>query len=174
LTKCGELEDQLYSGMIRNDDELKARAMELCASVQVSDGREKVWRRGDILVGEVTEISPAIEKRRRIYLTPGAYIMAETMGPDARVIGKGAVAAMVLGNRFTQKLAGDGIARARGRVSERLIGEIFEDAARRTASVSKEFTILRTEARQADPKAALMAALVKDCSKSGWRLCDQR
>jgi hypothetical protein len=160
--------------MLRNDEELKARAKELRASIQVEDGREKVWRKGDLLVGEVTEISPALEKRRRIYLTPGAYVMADVTGSDAGVIGKGKVAAMVLGNRFTQRLAGEGIAKADSRVSEEVIRSIFEDAGDRTASVSKEFTILRTEVRRSDPEAAVLAALNEDCDKSGWRLCGRQ
>jgi hypothetical protein len=160
--------------MIRNDEELKARAKEFGASIQIADGREKVWRNGDFLVGEVTERSAALEKRRRIYLTPGAYVMADITGPDARVIGKGRVAAMVLGNRFTQKLASEGIAKADSRVSEKVIRAIFDDAGDRTASVSKEFTILKTEVQQSDPGAAVLAALKEDCDKSGWRLCGRQ
>ena len=57
LGPCPELEEELYSGQIKNDQELADRARELGASLQISDGREKVWRRGDLLVGEVTEIS---------------------------------------------------------------------------------------------------------------------
>lgn len=157
-----------------NDDELKARAKELGASIQVSDGREKVWSQGDILVGEVTEISPAIEKRRRIYLTPGAYVMADITDQEAKIIGIGKVAAMVLGNKFTQKLAGEGIAQAKGRVSEQVIKTIFEDAGKRTASVSKEYTAISTAVKKPDPEAAVLAELKEDCKKSGWRLCGQQ
>lgn len=178
MAKCPELEGELYSGKIRNDDELKARAKELGASIQVSDGREKVWiwsqGKGNILVGEVTEISPAIERRRRIYLTPGAYVMADITDKEAKIIGMGKVAAMVLGNKFTQKLAGEGIAKAKGRVSEQVIKTIFEDAAKRTASVSKEYTVLSTAVKKPDPEAAVLAALKEDCEKSGWRLCGQQ
>lgn len=176
MAKCPELEEELYSGKIRNDDELKARAKDLGASIQVSDGREKVWsqEKGDILVGEVTEISPALERRRRIYLTPGAYVMADITDKEAKITGMGKVAAMVLGNKFTQKLAGEGIAKAKGRVNEQVIKTIFEDAAKRTASVSKEYTVLRTEVRPSNPDAAVLAALKEDCEKSGWRLCGQQ
>ncbi len=174
MAKSPELEEELYSGKIRNDEELKARAKELGASIQVSDGREKVWRQGDILVGEVTEISSRLERRRRIYLTPGAYAMADITGIEAKTIGIGGVAVMVLGNKFTQKLAGEGVAKAKGIVNEQVIKTIFEDAGRRTASVSREYTILRTDVRQPDPEAAILAALKEDCRKSGWRLCGQQ
>ncbi len=72
LGGCPELEDELYSGRIRNDRELLAKAKALKATLQVSDGKDKVWRRGDLLVGEVTEISSQQERRRRIYLAPGS------------------------------------------------------------------------------------------------------
>ncbi len=174
LAKTPELEEELYLGKIRNDEELKARARELGASIQVSDGREKVWRQGDILVGEVTEISSSLERRRRIYLAPGAYVMADITGIEAKIISIDGVAVMVLGNKFTQKLAGEGVAKAKGIVNEQVIKTIFEDAGRRTASVSREYTILRTGARQPDPEAAVFAAFKEDCRKSGRRLCGQQ
>ena len=87
---------------------------------------------------------------------------------------RGTVAAMVLGNKFTQKLAGEGIAKAGASMRENVIRAIFEDAGERTASVSKEFTILRTEVCQSSPVASVLAALEEDCSKIGWRLCGQQ
>lgn len=158
-------------GKIRSDQELVARAKELGASLQVSDGREKVWRRGDVLVGEVTEISPRLERRRRIYLAPGAHLIAEIEGGEARVTDQGRTGCVVFGNRFTQKLAGEGVARAGGRVNEVLIRNIQAEAAGRTASVSREATVLRTEVQLANPEAEILRALEEDCLKSGWRLC---
>ena len=90
LGPCPELEEELYSGQIKNDQELADRARELGASLQVSDGREKVWRRGDLLVGEVTEISAKLSRRRRIYLTPGASLQVDiTSGEDSTSAGRG-------------------------------------------------------------------------------------
>ena len=77
LGSCPPLEAELYSGQIRDDRELEARAEALGAVIQVSDGREKVWRRGDLLVGEVTELSPRLQRRRRIYIAPGASLQVE-------------------------------------------------------------------------------------------------
>ena len=77
LGPCPELEEELYSGQIENDQELADRARELGATLQISDGREKVWRRGDLLVGEVTEISAKLSRRRRIYLAPGASLQVD-------------------------------------------------------------------------------------------------
>jgi len=181
LGPCPELEEELYSGQIKNDRELADRARELGASLQVSDGREKVWRRGDLLVGEVTEISARLSRRRRIYLVPGASLQVDIIsgeetgkegaGGEARIRAWDGVGCTVFGNRFTQKLAYEEVGRAGGRVSEALIKSILEKAGNETASVSRENTVLRSDSRQSDPKAALLVALEEDCKESSWRLC---
>jgi hypothetical protein len=181
LGSCPGLEEELYSGQIENDGKLAARARELGASLQICDGREKVWRRGELLVGEVTEISPKLCRRRRIYLTPGASLqvditdggdsVGEDAGGEARIRAWGGVGCTVFGNRFTQKLASEEVARAGGRVSEALIKGILEKAGMQTASVSREHTVLRCDAKNPDARAALYRALEEDCQESGWRLC---
>ena len=187
LGSCPRLEEELYSGQIENDGKLADRARELGASLQICDGREKVWRRGELLVGEVTEISPKLCRRRRIYLTPGASLQVditgggdsgedagregEGAGGEARIRAWGGVGCTVFGNRFTQKLASEEVARAGGRVSEALIKGILEKAGMQTASVSREHTVLRCDTKNPDARAALYRALEEDCQESGWRLC---
>ena len=174
LGSCPKLEEELYSGRIRNDQELLARARELGASCQVSDGREKVWRSKDVLAGEVREISAHFERRRRIYLVPGAHLIVDITGGEARITGRGKVGCIVLGNRFTQMLAGEGVGRAKGRVNEQLIKGILAEAGEKTASVSRGYTVLKCDVRQLDPEAALLSALKEDCEKNGWKLCGLR
>ncbi|MEI8004525.1 MAG: hypothetical protein WCG94_09310, partial [Methanothrix sp.] len=65
------------------------------------------------------------------------------------------------------------VGRAGGRVDEALIKSILIKAGEKTASVSRVNTVLRSDARQADPKAHLLSALEEDCKESGWRLCAQ-
>jgi hypothetical protein len=187
LGSCPKLEEELYSGQIRDDQMLAARARELCATLQISDGREKVWRQGDLLVGEVTEISARLSRRRRIYLTPGASLQVDiTSGEDAGSA-KGAgekgaggeakirswdgVGCTVFGNRVTQKLAYEEVGRAGGRVNEALIRSILVKAGESTASVSRGHIVLHSIVKQSDPKAALLKALEEDCKENGWRLC---
>lgn len=177
LGSCPELEEELYSGQIENDRELADRARELGASLRVCDDREKVWRRGDLLVGEVTEISTRLSRRRRIYLAPAASLQVditstEGQGGEARILAWDGVGCTVFGNRFTQKLAYEVVGRAGGRVDEALIKSILEKAGEKTASVSRKSTVLRSDARKADPRALLLRALEEDCKESGWRLCD--
>lgn len=203
LGSCPRLEEELYSGQIKDDQQLLVRAGELGAALQITSSKEKVWRRGDLLVGEVTEISAVLSRRRRIYLTPGASLQvditsgglaelelmelaelpdseagraAEKDSPDktygeARIRAWDGVGCTVFGNRFTQKLAYDEVGRAGGRVNEPLIKSILAKAGESTASVSRESTILRSDIKQPDPRAALLRALEEDCKESGWRLC---
>ncbi|MDM7913593.1 MAG: DUF2121 domain-containing protein, partial [Methanotrichaceae archaeon] len=137
--------------------------------------REKVWRhaKGDILVGEVTEISLEAERRRRIYLTSGSYLMVEIANGEAMISGQGKVGCIVLGNKLTQRLAGEAIKKAGGRMNEEIMRSIFADIGSRTASVSKEYTVLRTEVKLPDPAAALLDAFREDCKNSKWKLCGQ-
>jgi len=183
LGSCQELEAELYSGQIKDDQELEARAEAFGAVLQVSDGREKVWRRGDVLVGEVTELSPQLQRRRRIYIAPGASLQVEiksgleaeleleSKGGEARIKAWGGVGCTVFGNRFTQKLAAEEIARAGARVDLSLIQRIFQKAGEKTTSVSREHTILKSNVVRADARAGLLAALQADCEECGWRLC---
>ncbi|MBN1235005.1 MAG: DUF2121 domain-containing protein [Methanotrichaceae archaeon] len=201
---CPELEEELYSGKIESDTKLAARAKELGASLQISDGREKVWRRGNLLVGEVTEISAELFRRRRIYIAPGASLQVDITSSDAavadayananaagysckgasseeacneeangeaRIRAWGGVGCTVFGNRFTQKLAYEEVSRAGGRVNEALIKSILAKAGEKTASVSREYTVLQSIAKRTDVRAALLQALEEDCKEFGWRLC---
>ncbi len=181
LGSCSALEEELYSGKIRNDEDLVARSKELGASLQVADGREKVWKLRredrDLLIGEVTEISLNSDRRRRIYLAPGAYLMAEIADGNAKITGQGKTGCIVLGNKLTQRLAGEAIKKAGGRMDETVMRSIFADAGEKTASVSKDYAVFTAGARQTDPTVdpmdVLIAQFKEDCEKSGWRLCGQ-
>jgi len=134
-------------------------------------------------VGEVTELSPQLQRRRRIYIAPGASLQVEiksgleaeleleSKGGEARIKAWGGVGCTVFGNRFTQKLAAEEIARAGSRVDLSLIQRIFQKAGEKTASVSREHTILKSNVVRADARADLLAALQADCEECSWRLC---
>ena len=64
------------------------------------------------------------------------------------------------------------VVQANGRVNEALIRKIFQEAAERTASVSQEHVILRSERIFSTPQKALEKALEEDCQENGWKLCD--
>lgn len=63
-----KLEEVLYSGEIKSDEELFKKASEFDVTVHINDTREKVKSLGNLLSGEVLSIGKD-SKRRRMYLT---------------------------------------------------------------------------------------------------------
>lgn len=170
--KAEALEEELYSGKIRTDEELLKRAEELGSVIHIADGREKVWKRGDgeVLVGEVTELSVESQRRRRIYLVAGEYILVEISGNRAEISKMGKSTLVILGNKFTRDLAYRRLA-ATGKAPEILsMTSLFEEARRATASVSPDFTILSSEKVHSNPEAVLLGALREDCEERGWEI----
>ncbi|WP_459201562.1 MJ0548 connectase family domain-containing protein [Methanococcus sp. CF] len=63
-----KLEELLYSGKIKTDDELLKKASEFGVNVHINDSQEKVRKIGNLLCGEVRSIGKD-SKRRRMYLS---------------------------------------------------------------------------------------------------------
>ncbi len=124
-------------------------------------------------MGEIQEISKDRMKKRRIYLAPGAYIMADFNGSEARIIDKGCKACLVIGNRFTQLMTKEKVAKAQSILNEQVLRSIFEEVAERTASISRKYTLLCSVACSPIKIDFLLNMLREDCQESGWRLCDQ-
>ena len=166
------LEEELYSGKIRTDEDLKKRAEELGSVIQIADGREKVWKRGDgeVLVGEVTEISVESQRRRRVYLVPGGYILVEISGKRAEVSKRGKSTLVILGNKFTRDFAYQRLGSVGKAPDHSSMKSLFEEARRATASVSPDFTILSSDKVHSNPEAVLLGALREDCEERGWEL----
>ena len=166
------LEEELYSGRIRTDEELRRRAEELGSNIRISDGREKVWKWGDggVLVGEVTELSVDSQRRRRIYLVPGGYLLVEIAGKKAEVSKRGKSTLIILGNRFTREFAYQRLG-ASGKPPElSSMRSLFEEAMEATASVSPDYTLLTSDEVNPNPEAVLLRALREDCEEGGWEL----
>ena len=168
--EAGALEEELYGGKIRTDEDLRKRAEELGSKIAINDGHEKVWKRGDLLAGEVTELSFDRQRRRRIYAVPGGYILVEIDGQKAEITKRGKSTLVILGNRFTRDLAFKRLGSGKP-PDEESFKALFEEAGRATASASPDFTILTTDGKKLDPKAALLRALKEDCREGGWELC---
>ncbi|HII07292.1 MAG TPA: DUF2121 domain-containing protein [Methanotrichaceae archaeon] len=166
--KAEALEEELYSGKIKTDDELLKRADELGSRIQISNGREKVWKRGEVLVGEVTEISVESQRRRRIYLVPGCYLLVEISGNKAEVSKRGKSTLIILGNKFTRDLAYRRLG-ATGKAPDlSSMNSLFEEVRRATATVSPNYTTLHSEKVHSNPEAILIRALREDCEEKGW------
>jgi hypothetical protein len=166
------LEEELYSGRIRTDEELIRRAEELGSVIHIADGREKVWKRrdGEVLVGEVTELSVESQRRRRVYLVPGGYILVEISGKRAEVSKRGKSTLVILGNRFTREFAYQRLGAVGKAPDLSSLKSLFEEARRATASVSPDFTLLSSDKIHSNPEAVLLQALREDCEERGWEL----
>ncbi len=166
---CRALEDELYSGGIHNDEELLKRARELSATIYVSDNREKVWQDGDVLVGEVTEVSASSSKRRRVYVTSGAYLIVDVVDGNATISGKGGTSLVILGNRYTRDAAGRALQRL-SRIDAQSVMDVMKKVGAESATMSKEYTMLRVSTKHGDPAAHLMQTFLRDCERMGWRV----
>ena len=166
------LEEELYSGKIRTDEELRRRAEELGSKIQISDGREKVWKRGvgGVLVGEVTELSVESQRRRRVYLVPGGYLLVEIAGKKAEVAKRGKSTLIILGNRFTREFTYQRLGTTGKPPELSSMRSLFEEARGATASVSPDYTILSSDEVNPNPEAVLIKALREDCEEGGWEL----
>ncbi|WP_298665013.1 DUF2121 domain-containing protein [uncultured Methanofollis sp.] len=171
-TAIPALEKELYGGGIVTDDDLYRRAGALGVGVVIRDGREKVREEDGVLVGEVREMVGGRVRSRRLYATAGRYALAEFEGSVGRVTGKGAGSTfVVLGNRIAQEIALASIREGwkDGGMEDavRVIILAMKKAAASTASVSKRFVLIGTEAG-----ADLDALLARDLGEREVSLAD--
>ncbi|MCG7855055.1 MAG: DUF2121 domain-containing protein [Methanoregulaceae archaeon] len=143
------LEEELYRGTIVNDDQLRRRAEELGVTILVRDDKEKVRERDGILTGEVTESERGILRIRRLYVSAGHYAIADIEGFRFDLKGRGDTSTfVVLGNELTKQIAFAAIQKywKNGTLEDavRVIVRAMEEAASRTASVSRKYLLLQT------------------------------
>lgn len=146
------LEAELYNGKITEDDTLKRRADELGVTIVILDTRTKVFKRGDVLIGQVGERERGLERKRRIYATAGGYALAEIEGSHISSVRKGKAGNfIVLGNDITKKVAHQCIKEywKSGNLADavRVIVMSMDMAFRMTASVSRKYNIVQTRTR---------------------------
>jgi hypothetical protein len=143
------LEEELSCGKIGNDDQLRSRARELKVTILVRDDKEKVRERDGILIGEVTESERGILRIRRLYVSAGHYAIADIEGSRFDLKARGDTSTfVVLGNELTKQIAYAAIQEnwKNGTPEDavRVIVRAMEEAAARTASVSKRYILLQT------------------------------
>ena len=146
------LEQELYSGLIVTDEDLKKRAGELGIFLIIRDDKRKVTQRDGILVGEVSETEGGVTRKRRLYATAGEYALAGITDADLRLTGKGKASNfVVLGNQITKQIAHDCIQEhwKNGGMHDaiRILMLSMERASKATASVSGLYTLIHTPAK---------------------------
>ena len=79
-----KLEEELYSGNIRNDEELYKEAAKLGIDLKISDDAKKIKSIGNAVMGEVSSKTTREVRRRRIYGTTNGYQIIELIGSELK------------------------------------------------------------------------------------------
>ncbi len=147
-----ELEKDLDSGAIPDDRQLGKRARNLEIELVIRDDKAKVSEREGVLIGEVGETDGARVRKRRLYLSPGEYAIADIEGDNFRIRAREKKTGfIVLGNEATKKIAGDCIRRSGPACSFedalKVVISVLERAASETASVSRRYILLQVRGK---------------------------
>ena len=145
--KREELEEEIYSGSIIDDDELKQRAHDLDVTLKISDDANKIRYIEKVVVGEVSSRSTNETRRKRIYGTTNGYQIVEMLGSEITHSEKGKNAIILFGNKISKSIANDLISkRWKPTVSLKYMGEVFEDilgeVASKTPSLGKKYDVM--------------------------------
>ncbi|MDR7665661.1 DUF2121 domain-containing protein [Methanosarcina sp. Z-7115] len=144
------LEKELYSGAIVTDEELVKKAEEFGVGITVTDRKSKVSERNGVLMGEVSSVEGGVVKKRRLYASAGNYAITELR--DIEIIltshGKGSNF-IAFGNEFTKQIANkcfkdNWTKKSNFQDAVKILMLCMETAARKTASVSKQFFLIQT------------------------------
>jgi hypothetical protein len=144
------LEKELYSGAIVTDEELVKKAEEFGVGITVTDCKSKVSERNGVLMGEVSSVEGGVVKKRRLYASAGNYAITELR--DVEIIltshGKGSNF-IAFGNEFTKQVANkcfkdNWTKKSNFQDAVKILMLCMETAARKTASVSKQFFLIQT------------------------------
>ncbi len=148
--KREKLEKELYSGAIVSDDELAKKADEFGVGITVTDCKSKVSERDGILIGEVSSVEGWVTKKRRLYASAGNYAIAELRDSEVNLTShaKGSNL-IVLGNDFTKQVANkcfkdNWTKKSTFQDAVKILMLCMETAAKKTASVSKQFYLIQT------------------------------
>lgn len=145
-----KLEKELYNGTIVTDDELANKAREFGVGITVTDCKSKISERDGVLVGEVSSIEGGVTKKRRLYASAENYAIAELRNSEITLTShaKGSNL-IVLGNDFTKQVANkcfkdNWTKKSTFQDAVKILILCMETAARKTASVSKQFFLIQT------------------------------
>lgn len=145
-----KLEKELYSGAIVTDEELAKKAEEFGVKITVGDCKEKVSERNGILVGEVSSVEGGVVKKRRLYASSSNYAIVELRDSEMTLTSQGKGSNFIaFGNEFTKQIANKCFKNHWTKKSNlqdavKILILCMETAAKKTASVSRQFVIVQT------------------------------
>lgn len=142
-----KLEEEIYSGAIKDDEDLKKRSDELNITLKISDDANKIRYIENVIVGEVSSRTTFETRRKRIYGTTYGYQIIEMLGSDITHSEKGENAIILFGNKISKAMANDLISkRWKSSFSLKYMGEIFgsvlEEVASKTPSLGKKCDVM--------------------------------
>ncbi|WP_462316376.1 MJ0548 connectase family domain-containing protein [Methanobrevibacter sp.] len=141
------LEDELYKGMISNDDDFLARARELGVSIKITDDASKLKVVGNCVRGEVSSKGTFETRRKRIYGTANGYQVVELLGSETQSRKAGDNGLIIFGNQYA-KLKAETLIKRKWKHSQsmRYMGETFqsiiEEIASQTPTVGKNVDVM--------------------------------
>lgn len=152
-----KLEEELYNGKIRTDEELHTRASQLQVSIKISDDVIKIKNIEDAVMGEVTTRGIEV-KRRRIYGVNNGYQIIELVGSEkvSSDTGKGGI--IVFGNAYAKKIANQLIQKYwKSSFSLKYMGDVFlkilKEISFQTPTIGDNFDVVLTQ-KKYTPKEA--------------------
>ena len=145
--KREKLEEELYSGAIKSDDELYKRASELNIVIKISEDSNKLRDIEDVIVGEVSSKSTFETRRKRIYGTTNGYQIVELLGSDITNLERGEKAIILFGNKITKSIANELLDKKwKSNISLKYMGDIFEnilkEISEQTPSIGKKYDVM--------------------------------
>jgi hypothetical protein len=171
------LEEELYSGNIKTQEELLKKSDEYGITLKISDDADKVREIDDIVVGEVRSKTTQETKRKRIYATTGAYSMIELIGSDIKTVKSGGSSIVVFGNKYTQELAEKSINKHwKSKINlmgvETIFESVLEEVAHETPSVSPQYDVIikYPSIKAKEAKELIRTTILKDVKElEMWR-----
>ena len=148
--KRKELEKELYSGKIKDDEELKKVAEDMGIKIFIEDEREKVRKIDNVLVGEVKSIG-ADSQRRRMYLTKGKCVVVDILNDTiTNKSVKNGSGIILFGNRYLKNIVQEELKKYMnnfGRMNISDVKNIIENAVKKCdgPTLSKELDIAYTD-----------------------------
>ncbi|MDR2873566.1 MAG: DUF2121 domain-containing protein [Methanobrevibacter sp.] len=141
------LEESLYSGQLKTDEDFNHKAKQLNVSYKITEDANKIKNLENAIVGEVSTRSTTETKRKRIYSTTNDYRLIELLDSDIIYSESGEKGIIIFGNKITKSLASKYINQMmKPNVSLRFIGDIFlkvfENVSSQTPSIGKKYDVL--------------------------------
>ena len=178
-TNREKLEEQLYNGSIKNDDDLYKIAKGLGLTLKITDDNSKIdkVKGSEVLVGEVKTSGTSKTQRKRVYATTNGYQIVELLGSEIVDTKSGHGSVVVFGNKKTQEMAESFIQKEwNSKFKTKDISNLFEkiltEIAKVNPSVSKQYDILIKSPKldKKESQKLLRETVVRDVKiLSKWR-----